>query len=504
MNAGRDLATELGRIVGEKFVSVGRVDLSIYNHDPLLPARDLADLPQAVVRPADETEVQALVRFAAAEKIPLLPNGSGGSGAAAPGGRGIVIDLKRLDRILAIDEQGLTVTAEAGIAGEILERGLNLRGFTLGHFPSSTTYGGWLSTCAAGPLSAGCGRTEEVVSLRAVLPDGEIFSTPPVPLPGPGPDWNHVFVRAEGTLGLITSATCRIRPLPASRLYQGYSFGRVEDGFEAVRRIMQSGQRPADIRLSDPVDTFFSRTGRIVLADESAGSEFEVRAVTPPRDLGAWPRRALSFLFRPAFLNSLLGRLERSNLMLAFEGDPEVVRLEQSQARGLCAATGGHDRGDAPASPWRDRSQVGPALAAMFAPGPFVDAIEVAAGWDNLANLYYSMRESIGRHALVRARFGHAGEQGCSIHFSVAAAGRAPEENLDVYGRVWDAALRTSMEKGGAISPCHGAGVKAGWVMDQPGGAWPLFRALKDAADPVGIMNPGKPGPVADGSGGGQ
>ena len=97
MNAGRDLATELGRIVGEKFVSVGRVDLSIYNHDPLLPARDLADLPQAVVRPADETEVQALVRFAAAEKIPLLPNGSGGSGAAAPGGRGIVIDLKRLE-----------------------------------------------------------------------------------------------------------------------------------------------------------------------------------------------------------------------------------------------------------------------------------------------------------------------------------------------------------------------------------------------------------------------
>ena len=92
---------------------------------------------------------------------------------------GIIIDLKRLDKVIAIDEKSLTVTAQAGINGQILEEALNARGYTLGHFPASiycSTLGGWLSTKAAGQLSTRYGKIEDmVIAITAVTPTGEIF-----------------------------------------------------------------------------------------------------------------------------------------------------------------------------------------------------------------------------------------------------------------------------------------------------------------------------------------
>ncbi|HUT53840.1 MAG TPA: FAD-binding oxidoreductase [bacterium] len=503
-----NLTHELAAAVGAEHVSARHVDRAIYSRDVWprntirLQSDELPDLPEAVVWPGSVEEVRAVVRIAGRALVPIIPMGAGSGvcgGTVALGGRGIVLDLKRMNRVLAIDDESLTVTAEAGIIGEILERRLNRKGYTMGHFPSSiycSSFGGWLSTRAAGQLSAKYGKIEDmVVSLQVVLPSGEVLETRRAPQSATGPDWNHAFMGAEGTLGIITAATCRVWPYPASRRFQAYSFATVEDGLEAIREMMQAELRPACVRLYDPVDTFFSKTSKIVPAEEQI-EDHQRRAPKQLKDRGTWPRRVLPLLFHPGLMNPLLNRLDRSKLVLTFEGDPEITALEQSLAKGICARCGGRDLGPGPARHWWEkRYKVSYTMQVMFDLGFFVDTIEVATVWDRLDELYYGMRNAIGRHAFVMAHFSHSYPQGCSIYFSIAATARSQAAKLAVYDGVWKDALDECVRRGGSISHHHGVGVlKAKWLEEEEGGALPLLKALKSAVDPEGIMNPGKLG----------
>ena len=95
--------------------------------------------PDVVVSPSSEEEVAAVIRIANDHRMPVVPRGggSGTQGGAVPVAGGIVLDLGRLDRILAVDEESLTVTAEAGVNGKRLESELNERGLMLPHYPAS-------------------------------------------------------------------------------------------------------------------------------------------------------------------------------------------------------------------------------------------------------------------------------------------------------------------------------------------------------------------------------
>jgi len=508
-----EVARKLESALGADKVSVRGPDLTIYSRDVWprntirVQALDIPDRPVAVVWPESEEEVAVILKVAREANEPVIPMGAGSGvcgGTSALGGRGIILDLKRMNRIIEIDDNSLTVTAEAGIVGEVLERRLNEKGYTMGHFPSSiycSSYGGWLATRAAGQLSARYGKIEDmVVSLRAVLADGSVHETGRSPRPVTGPDLNQAFVGAEGTMGVITSATCRIWPYPESRRFQAYSFETVADGFEAIRRMMQADLHPACVRLYDPVDTFFSKTSKIMPAEE----EEEVEKKTPfkkyrtrrPKDPSGWKRKLIPYIFAPNLVNPFLGRLDRSKLILTFEGDPEVTQLEKNMARGICATCGGEDLGEGPAKHWWEkRYKVSYTMQVVFNLGLFVDTIEVATVWDNLPNLYYGMRSAIGRHAFVMAHFSHAYPQGCSIYFSIASTGRSVEDKLKVYDRVWKDAMDACIAHGGSISHHHGVGVlKAKWMDEEYGGSTPMLKALKSALDPDGLLNPGKLG----------
>lgn len=506
--ATKTLIQDLENALGPDHVSMRQLDRAIYSRDVWprntirLQALELPELPEAVVWPKDVEEVRAVVGIAAQAKVPLIPMGAGSGvcGGTVPlGGKGIIVDLKRMNQILDLNEESLTITARPGIIGEILERKLNQKGYTLGHFPSSiycSSFGGWLSTRAAGQLSARYGKIEDmVVAIEVVLPNGEVLQTTKAPRSATGPGWVNAFVGAEGTMGIITAATCRIWPYPETRRFQAYEFESVEDGMEAIRRMMQAELTPACVRLYDPVDTFFSRVSKIMPAKEE---KHETEAASPKKksDLGAWPRRVLPYLFRPGSFNPLLSKLGRSKLVLTFEGDPEITRLEKSMARGICARCGGRDLGEGPARHWWERRyKVSYAMQAVFDLGLVADTIEVATTWDNLANLYYEMREAIAPYAFVMAHFSHAYPQGCSIYFSIATSGRGKEKKLEVYDRVWKEAMDACVAHGGSISHHHGVGVlKAKWMKEEKGGLSPMLTALKDAIDPDRIMNPGKLG----------
>ncbi|MCK7504834.1 MAG: FAD-binding oxidoreductase [Desulfobacterales bacterium] len=122
------------------------------------------------------------------------------------------MDLKKMNRIISIDEQSLLLTAEAGINGFRLEQEVNRKGLTLAHYPASVygaTLGGYVAARGAGTLSAKYGKAEDlVVKLEAVLPTGEIISTLPVPKHACGPSLLQLLVGSEGTLGVITRSPC--------------------------------------------------------------------------------------------------------------------------------------------------------------------------------------------------------------------------------------------------------------------------------------------------------
>ena len=195
-------------------------------------------------------------------RVPVVPwgGGSGTQGGALPIHDGIIVDLKRLDRI-ARDRRDVAVRAGAGRhqrRGQ-LEWALNERGLTLPHYPASAncaTLGGYLAPRGSGTISTKYGKAEDLVmSMEVVLPDGTLIRTPGVPNHASGPDFMRLFLGSEGTFGVITEATMRITRLPETRLFRALLFKDVAAGLEAGRRMMVDRLDPLVIRMYDPHST---------------------------------------------------------------------------------------------------------------------------------------------------------------------------------------------------------------------------------------------------------
>jgi len=220
-----------------------------------------AERPLAVVFPRTAEEVQEIVRYALTHRLAVVPygGGSGVCGAIVPGDRSIVVDVRRMARIVEINDHALFARVQAGKMGQALEDELRQAGYTCGHFPQSialSTVGGWVSTRAAGQYSTRYGNIDDLVlGLEAVLPDGRLLRLPPRVRWATGPDLRQLFLGAEGTLGIVTEVSLKIFPLPENTLLQSFSFPSMVSGFEAIRNILRAGWRPPVVRLYDAVES---------------------------------------------------------------------------------------------------------------------------------------------------------------------------------------------------------------------------------------------------------
>lgn len=469
----RDMVwSELVDIVGQDDVMTGAPDRLVYAVDHYwipemwVDRGQLPVLPDFIVHPETPEEVSRILQLANTYRLPVTPwgGGSGSQGGSLPIYGGIVLDLKKLNRIIETDERSLTVTAQAGVNGQHLEWAVNQKGLTVGHYPASqraSTLGGWLAARGSGTLSTKYGKAEDIVlSLQVVLPTGEIIRTLPTPNHATGPSLLQLFVGSEGTLGVITEATMRADPLPEERGFRSFLFSSLSDGLEAGRRIMIARLRPAVIRLYDEVST-----------------EKQVKRVLGISAHGSY-------------------------MVVGFDGFKEFVGLEEAKVMEICTALGGKDLGSEAGWKWwnhRYDFYFPPRLKSL---PRMYGTTDTVATFAHIEEIYHAKKEIIeGKYrdwgAYYLAHFSHWYPWGAMIYdqFVVDEPPQDPHEALLLHNQIWADAARVSLAHGGVLNEHHGIGVKLGWLMrEQYGPAWKALQAVKDALDPNGIMNPGKLG----------
>ena len=503
------LVQHLERIVSPARVSLAPADRLAYARD--LWPRGLIGLahgeaapspPDVIVWAESTDEVASIVRVAAELGVPVVPfgAGSGVAGGTWPTQGGILLDLKRMNRFLALDPEHLTATFEAGIVGEHLEHELGRRGFTMGHFPSSiycSTLGGWLAARSAGQASTRYGKIEDMVlGLKVVTGTGETATLGSSPY---GPDWVQIFVGSEGTLGIITEATMRIARAPEVQLMRGFEFPNVAAGVQGIRRMLQRGLRPAYVRLYDQIDTFIAHLGTSkpwrgvfgrpsLKPDDTTDSLRRMVVSRAVPHLGIFARMALELVDRVSPQGCLL--------VVGHEGARQLCEAEEKLANAVLLASGGKDLGRAPGLRWLEhRYDISYKQSKAFHDGMFVDTMEVATTWDRLLEMYGAVRSAISKHAVVMAHFSHAYPEGCSIYFTFAGGSPKRREAERIYDACWHDGLTAALQASGTVSHHHGVGIsKAAFMRAHHGDLMTLLQATKRVLDPAGILNPGKLG----------
>jgi alkyldihydroxyacetonephosphate synthase len=472
------LVHALGRVVGHDNVSTDPAVLqeqaadwswtarALLHHDLPVPAADVLAVP------ADATQVSRVLQVAYDHGAPVVPRGGGSGtqgGTLAPYG-GIALDLSRLDTLVSIDTESLTVTAGAGIDGAVLEKAVNEKGLTLAHYPGSAhrgaTLGGYLAARGSGVVSTKYGKAEDMVlSVEAALPPGRLVRTPATPNHAAGPGLLPLLVGSEGTLGVITEATMRLDPLPEARQFLTFAFPTVDHGLRAGRDVMLARWRPAVMRLYDPAGTAH---------------------LDGVMDLG----------------------VDGVVIVVVCDGDRRLVDLESAAISEIVRSAGGTDLGPDPARIWWEAREAPHTEANAPKPPMIYGTTDACCTFDRLPELYRRKKQAVERDLDARytAHFSHWYPWGAMIYdrFYVDEPPADPVEALALHDRIWDVLAAINLESGAVLNDHHGVGLKLGRFMrDQYGEGFEVLAGIRRSIDPRGLMNPGKLGfPAPDLEGG--
>jgi alkyldihydroxyacetonephosphate synthase len=456
---------ELKHVIGDKNVSILKSDILAYTRDSSLISLNwtiqgkIAGLPEIITWPEDSNHINEILKIANREKIPIVPfaEGSGVVGGAIPIKGGIIIDLKRFNKIIEINDQNLTVTVQAGMNGMNLERYLNSKGYTGGHIPQSlytSSVGGWIAHRAAGQFSTKYGKIEDIVlGMEVVLPNGEMIKFDPIARAATGPQLDKYFIGSEGTLGIVTQATLKIWPYPEKRTLISYAFPTIEDALDAVRLTLRKQVNPAVVRIYD--------------ADETARHFEHIEKAT-----------------------------DRVMTVFVCEGITELVDLEEKITREKCEEKSGIDCGEEPVKHWFEtRFKV--TETSMFPPYKIVaDTIEVSIMWDKAADLYHSVIESTSQvegNLLITAHVSHFYPNGAGFYFTFGGVPGKGKTEFDFYKECWNATIKAVLDVGGSIAHHHGIGVnRSHWMEREWGNGYKVMKQFKEVLDPNNILNPGK------------
>ena len=201
-----------------------------------------------------------MLKLANAYHTPVIPYGAGTGvmGGTVPALGGIVLDMQRMNRILAINPIDMTAEVEAGVVLQDLEEVLERQKLMPGHDPYSVpiaTVAGTICTNGVGYRAGVNGPMgDQVVALEVVLADGRVMRSRAVPNQSSGPTLKHLFIGSEGVFGIITRATIRVFRLPETQVFAGVAFNSFDQGFRAATEMFALGVRPTLVDLTEEED----------------------------------------------------------------------------------------------------------------------------------------------------------------------------------------------------------------------------------------------------------
>jgi alkyldihydroxyacetonephosphate synthase len=481
-----DVLTRLASVVGEENLRTDRESRLRHaggkSYLDLLRRRagDASEAPDAVAAPGSTEETAGLLRACSDAGVVVVPFGGGtsvvgGLTGGDPADRPcITVDLRRMSTVHAVDVASSLVTAGPGTRGPALEEALRREGLTLGHLPQSWEYatlGGYAATRSAGQASTGIGRFDDLVARLVLATPSGVLELGHPPASAAGPDLLGLALGSEGTLGVITELTLRVRPRPESSSYEGWSFRTWAAGLAALQQLARHDLLPDVVRLSDPDET----RANLLMAP----------------GVGA---RALR--------GTLRGRRhgEGCLLVLGWEGLPTIVRARARAAAAVLRDGGAIRVGRRVGESWRRHRFAAPYLRdRLLDQGLLVETLETAATWSALPTVYDAVRAALrrsltrdGRRPLVMSHVSHGYPTGASLYVTVLAD-RDDELPLQQWLGAKRAATDALLAAGGTLTHHHAVGADHRPWMEREIGPLgvEVLRAVKQRLDPHGICNPG-------------
>ncbi len=458
----------LRAIVGDEHVLTSVADRYAYSRDRLpyglfkLRTGDLpGTLPSAIVIPANEDELAAVVSLANRQLIRLIPFGAGSGvlGGTIPLSSEVMVDLKRMNRILELNEIDGVVTVQAGMNGGHFEAELNAQGFTANHLPQSifmSTVGGWAACRGAGQVSSRYGKIEDiVVGLKAILPNGQRLEVRPVARRAVGPSIKDLMVGSEGVFGFITELSLRVSRIPLVQRGLTLAFPNLKRGMDALREIVQSEGRPSVMRLYD--------------LEESQ-----------QRTEGMKP-----FENRPILA------------ILQFSGPPLLAKAEEDFALEICVAHGASIADNQPYAHWLTTRYQSYSIKWQTA-GYYMDTIEITGAWSTLPGMYERMRAvvlALHPDAYFGAHWSHIYPEGACQYMTLRLPPMPDAQALVMHREAWQGIQQICLDMGGSIAHHHGVGLfRNKWLHTELNTGMEMLQILKDGIDPHNLLNPGKVG----------
>ena len=414
--------------------------------------------PDAVVFAQSTQDVADAVKLAAFHKVPVIPFGVGSSleGHLLAVQGGISLDVGRMNAVLSINAEDLTVTVQPGVTRKQLNEAVKYSGLFFPIDPGAdATIGGMSATRASGTNAVRYGTMREnVLALEVVTAQGEVIRTGTrAKKSSAGYDLTRLMVGSEGTLGVITEVTVKLYPLPEAVMAATCSFNSLADAVNATIQIIQMGVPIARCELLD------ANTIRIVNA------------------------------------HAKLSLAEGTMLLFEFHGSPAGVKEQVDTVQGITDEFGGAafewaETPEARTKLWTARHN------AYFAgvqsrPGCKAITTDTCVPISSLADALLDSVLEVQEAGLPYFMVGHVGDG--NFHMGYLIDPDEPEER-ELAEKLNHQLVHRALKLGGTCTGEHGVGLhKMNFLVDETGaGAVAMMRTIKQALDPDNIMNPGK------------
>lgn len=440
--------------------------------------------PDGVAEPQSSDEVRALLDYAVAHDVTVIPYGGGTSvaGHITPlaGNRPVLtLSLARMNQLIDLDRQSQIATLGAGANGPQVEALLNAQGYTLGHFPQSfelSTVGGWVVTRSSGQQSLRYGRIEQLFAGGRVETLQGRLDIPTIPASSAGPDLREIILGSEGRFGVLTEVKVRVTRLPERETFQVFFLPNWEEASAAIRELAQRRLPFSMLRLSNAEET---RTQLVLAGHASAVAVLE------------------------KYLSLRGARDERCMMTVGITGSPSLVKFALSELKKILANYGSVTIGTLLGKKWEANRFRSPYLReSLWQLGYAVDTLETAVDWPRVTAtveaIETSLREGLqdeGEAVVAFTHLSHIYSQGSSIYTTyLYRVGDSYETTLARWEKLKKAASEAIVKMGGTISHQHGVGRDhAPWLAAEKGVVgMKTLESLCQHFDPERRLNPGK------------